>query len=310
VVEGLLTPFDEGAKHRVTVRGFEITGSRDKGIYWEAGDDVWIEDVVIHDNRGTPALNLQYSNRTGLPSAGFTVRNSHIYDQTGECLYIGGSEGEDLDSHTGVRIVNNLIHDCHDPWDTKHDAINVKDRMQDVLVERNVVLRADWGIEVASPGVYRGNLVIDTDREGFQVSDVFSPIRDMRFEDNAVLRPGHDGFHIETSQQEATGMEMVRNTVVGARQAGLLVASTAGLALEVEDFVVLDSGAGFDGWGTAEVTVTGCGTGGNEVDADRVLDDVSGCVPVDPPDVSRPAGPDGLFFTADDPWLVPGGAAR
>ena len=37
IVEGVLTPFDEGPRHRVTVRGFEITGSRDKGIFWEAG---------------------------------------------------------------------------------------------------------------------------------------------------------------------------------------------------------------------------------------------------------------------------------
>lgn len=308
VVEGILTPFHEGPRHRVTVRGFEITGSRDKGLYWEAGDDVLIEDVVIHDNRGTPALNLQYSSRSGHPSHGFTVRNSHIYDQRGECLYIGGAEGEDHDSHTGLRVENNLIHDCFASLDTKHDGINVKDRLIDVRVERNVVMRADWGIEVASPGVYAHNLVLDTNREGFQVSDAFSPIGDMQLSDNVVIRPGHDGFHLATAQAEAVGMALTRGTVFGAGQAGVLVASEAGMQLELDELVVVDSAVGMDGWGDAELQLERCWTSGNGADLDRLFEGAGRCAEASAPDVTHPAGPDGLFFTDDDPWLLEVGA--
>ncbi|MEM6928276.1 MAG: right-handed parallel beta-helix repeat-containing protein [Myxococcota bacterium] len=310
VVAGMLTPFDEGPRHRVTVRGFEITRSRDKGIHWEAGDGILIEDVVLHDNGGTPALSLQYSNRSGHVSNGFVVRNIHLYDQRGECLYIGGSEGTDAPSHHDVVIENNLIHDCYADLDTKHDAINVKDRMSQVRVHRNVVLRADWGIEVASSGEYTSNLVFDTNREGFQVADAFSPIGDMRFADNVVVGAGHDGFHFSIVQARATGMTMQRNTVIGAKQAGVLVGSGEGIALDIEDIVVVDSSVGFDGWGEgADLTVADCLTSANDADFDRVFDDVAtSCGAATVPDLTAPAGPDGLFLTDDDPWLVDGGA--
>lgn len=310
VVAGMLTPFDEGPRHRVTVRGFEITGSRDKGLYWEAGDGILIEDVVLHDNGGTPALNLQYSNRSGYASDGFVVRNIHLYDQRGECLYIGGSEGTDAPSHRNVVLENNLIHDCYADLDTKHDAINVKDRMTDVRVHRNVVLEADWGIEVASAGEYTSNLVFDTNREGFQIADAFSPIADMRFADNVVIRAGHDGFHFSIVQERAANMTMQRNTIIEAKQAGVLVGSGEGIALAIEDVVVVGSGVAFDGWGAeADVTVSRCFTSANGSDFDRVFDDVEVvCQATTAPDVRAPAGPDGVFFTADDPWIVDGGA--
>jgi len=309
-VAGVQTPFDERPRHRVTVRGFEITGSRDKGIYWAAGDDVLIEDVVVHENRGTPSIYLEYSSRTGVPSTGFVVRNVHIYDQRGECLYVGGAEGTDAPSHRGVVLENNLIHDCFADLDTKHDAINVKDRIEDVRVHRNVVLRADWGIEVASPGSYTNNVVIDTDREGFQVSDAFSPIADMTFIDNVVLRPGHDGFHLATDQARAPGLSMSRNTVIGARRAGVLVASGAGMDVAIEDMVVLDSAVAFDGWGDdASLSVERCRTAGNGEDFARIFEGVGACQPAAPVELDVVAGPDGLFFTDDDPWLVQGGAS-
>lgn len=308
-VAGMLTPFDGGARHRITVRGFNITGSRDKGIYWEAGDDVLIEDVVIHGNRGTPALNLQYSNRAGVASANFTVRNSHIYDQNGECLYIGGSEGEDEDSHVGLLLENNLIHDCRSAWTAKTDGINVKDRLSEVVVRRNVVMRTDWGIEVASPGLYAQNLVIDSRREGFQISDAFQATGAMAFVDNTVIRPGHDGFHISTDRAVAEDMRMVRNTVIDAEEAGLLLATNLGIELDVEDLLVVGSAVAFDGWGEADMTLWSCRTAGNEVDFARLLEDAGACESADQPDRAPPAGEDGLFFTEDDPWLVVGGAS-
>ena len=232
-----------------------------------------------------------------------------MYDQRGECLYIGGSEGTDAPSHRGVILENNLIHDCYADLDTKHDAINVKDRLVDVVVRRNVVLNADWGIEVASPGTFANNVVLHTKREGFQISDSFSPISDMVFTDNVVIGPSHDGFHLTTEQARAPGMALVRNTVIDAGQAGVLVGSVAGIDLTIEDMVIVSSSAGFDGWGDgADLQIDGCRTADNDVDFDRLFEGLGHCEGAARPDVTQPAGPDGLFFTADDPWLVDGGA--
>ncbi len=45
---------------------------------------------------------------------------------------------------------------------------------------------------------------------------------------------------------------------------------------------------------------------------DRALEDLArGCVEVEPElgDLRAPAGPDGRFFTGDDPWISPIGGA-
>ena len=88
VMPGIHTGY-EGVISHVTVRGFEVIGSRDKGIEWNADDQILIEDVVVYANTGSPAINLQYSNGSGHASTGFVVRNSHLYNQCGECIYIG-----------------------------------------------------------------------------------------------------------------------------------------------------------------------------------------------------------------------------
>ena len=182
--------------------------------------------------------------------------------------------------------------------------------MTDVRVHRNVVLRADWGLEVASAGLYDHNLVFETGREGLQVSDAFQAFGDLRFEDNVVVNAGHDGVHISAVNGPASGLSLVRTTVVGAARAGVLLASGAGMTLDIEDLVVVDSDVALDGWGEdAVVELTGCRTTGNGVDIDRLLEG-RGFVCETAPNVPTraPAGPDQRFFTADDPWLVEGGA--
>ena len=133
-VPGILTDFEDVVRSRVTVRGFDVTDSRDKGIYWRSGDDILIEDNLVHANHGTPAISLDYTSRSGHRSTSFVVRNNHVWDQVGECIYIGGAEGEDLDAHEQVIIENNLVHDCTHPLSTKHDGINIKDRIGEVTV--------------------------------------------------------------------------------------------------------------------------------------------------------------------------------
>lgn len=305
-VPGVRTPF-EGEFSHVIIQGLEITGSPDKGVSWHAGDFVVLQDLVVHDNRGSPAIYLDYSSRSGHRSESFLVQGTHVYNQPGECIYIGGAEGVDEPSHDLVVLQSNLVHDCRSPWNTRHDGINVKDRIGRAVVTGNVVFDSDWGIEVASPGLYAGNAVLDTDREGFQVSDVFQPIRQMVFQDNVVIGPGHDGFHVSTDRQPAEGLVLRRNTVLGAGEAGLMVNGEAATTVVVEDLAVFGSATGFDGWGAATATVDGCLTGGNGVDARRNLEGVS-CASGTPPDVRRPAGPDGLWFTRDDPGYLPGGA--
>lgn len=308
-VPGIRTPFEGGPYSHITVRGFEVTGSDNKGVYWRAGDEVILEDLVVHDNKGSPAINLDYSNRSGHQSSRFVVRNSHVYNHPGEGVYIGGSEGEDQDSHQRVEIVRNLIHDCRSPYDTKHDGINVKDRIGDVLVEGNVVFRTDWGIEVASPGRYAHNIVFDTDREGFQVSDAFGPIERMTFEDNVVVRAGHDGLHLTADRQRAGDMVVRRLTVFEARQAAVLVGGELGADLLIEDVVSVGSATGLDGWGAGGGEVSGCSVSQNDDDVDRAFDEAR-CDSFDAPALGDLAGPDGLFLTADDGYYLPGRGAQ
>lgn len=312
-VPGIHTGYDNDVQSHITVRGFEVTGSRDKGVYWRAGDHVILEDLVVHDNKGSPAINLEYSNRSGHRSERFVVRNNHVYDHKGECIYIGGSEGEDEDSHHRVEIVGNLVHDCRNAWDTKHDGINVKDRIGQMWVHRNVVFATDWGIEVASPGEVSHNLVFETDREGFQVSDYFARIEDMVFADNAVISAGHDGIHITADNQAAGDIALVGFNAFGARKAGVLLGADESLHVEMADLVLAGNDVGLDGWGEATTaSLKGCVAKGNDVDAAGALDSLSTiCKAADlPKEISNPAGADRVFFTEDDPWYVEGHGAK
>lgn len=306
-VPGVLTAYEGDPQSHITVRGFEITGSADKGVFWLAGDQVILEDLVIHDNAGTPAINLQYSNRSGHRSERFVVRNSHVYSQRGECIYIGGSEGEDQDSHLQVEVVNNLVHDCVSRLDTRNDGINIKDRIGQVWVHRNVVARTDWGIEVASPGLYNQNLVFDTEREGFQISDAFQAFTgEMRFEDNVVLGAGHDGFHVSTLHATEQLLHFERNSAFASKQAGVLLGGESAHRVALVDLLTVANAVGIDGWGTPDFQTVSCfsaeETSVDRAAAELACDEVAGRVP------EELAGEDGLYFTADDPWLQTQGA--
>jgi hypothetical protein len=311
VVPGIHTGFDVAPMSHIIVRGFEVTGSDDKGVYWWAGDHVILEDLVVHDNRGTPAMSLDYSNRTGHRSARFVVRNNHVYDQHGECIYIGGSEGTDADSHERVEVVNNLVHDCVDRLGTRNDGVNIKDRMGSVWVHRNVVFRTDWGIEVASPGVYDHNLVFDTQREGFQVSDAFQAFAGpMDFEHNVVVNAGHHGVYLSAVHGSDALLTWTHTTVFGSNEAGVLLGSQDGAQLVVDlvDVALVDNAQGIDGWGAPTATLQDCAASGNDVVLDGVAEGLGGCARIQ---VSTPGGltgPDGLWFTADDPWVLDVGA--
>ena len=300
VVPSVRTSYEEVAVHRVTVQRFEITGGDDKGVYWRGGDEVLIEDNLVHHVGGSPAISLEYANRSGLPSSGFTVRNNHVFAQRGEGIYIGGSEGEDQDAHQGLLIERNLVHDCVSRLDTRNDGINVKDRIAEVVVRENLVLRTDWGIEVASPGWYDRNVVLDTEREGFQVSDGFAPIDSMAFQDNLVIAPGHDGFHL--SSDSRSDELVVEGLVVDrAAQAGVLVGGEGAFELRLEGVHVQDSTVGLDGWAPwAEAQVLSCSLVGNAEAVDRLFDGQV-CEEAERIDLGEPAGPDAVFFTEDDP---------
>ncbi len=308
---GVLTPYDEGPVHRVTVRGFEVTGSRDKGIRWEAGDEVLIEDNLVHDNGGSPSISLEYSSRSGHASTHFAVRNNHVWDQRGECIYIGGSGGEGEPSHAEVVVEGNLVHDCRSALDTKHDGINIKDRMGQVTVQHNAVLGADWGLEVASPGLYAHNLVMDTEREGVQINDGFGPVRDMVFKDNAVVRAGHDGFHIAPNTGAAERITVSRLTVRESARAGVLVGGEQTAELALDDLALLGNDMALDGWGVGDsLSVGRCAVGMGDVVDERAFSGLADCEELEAEPVSSLAGPDGLLLTGDDGWLVEGWGAR
>jgi hypothetical protein len=305
-VPGISTGFDDVPRHRVTVRGFEVTGSRDKGVYWRGGDARVLEDLVVHDNQGSPAVSLDYANRTGLHSMGFSLRNSHVYDQTGECVYIGGSEGEDLDSHAQLVLERNLIHHCWSPISSQHDGINVKDRITGVTITDNVIFEVDWAIEVASPAVISGNLMFDLMRNGFHLSDSWGlGLSGVVLRDNAVISPHEDGLYLGANRLPWTDVMVDGLVVADAGVAAILAASDGGVQATLDRVVLVDSATGVEGWGTPALTFLRCQSGGHDEAPGGVFEGaLTDCSETAwrTADLSLTAGPDGLWLTDDDPW--------
>jgi hypothetical protein len=314
VVPGIQTDYENVVRSRITVRGFDVTDSRDKGIYWRAGDDIVIEDNLVHANRGTPAVSLDYTSRSGHRSTSFVVRNNHIWDQVGECIYIGGAEGENIDAHEVIVIENNLVHDCTHPLSSKHDGINIKDRIGSVTVARNVVFETHWGLEIASPGYVFGNLVFATHSNGIHVTDQWGRgLSGLILEDDVILDPGDAGIYLNASRHAWSDVLLSRLTVVGAGEAAIEAGGEAGIDGVIEDVVLADSKVGLDAWSPMDFELGQCTVYGNEVPGDRDFALLAeGCVHADPRfgDFGSPAGPDGWFFTEDDPWVSASGGAR
>lgn len=314
IVPGIRTDFENVVRSRITVRGFDVTGSRDKGIYWRSGDDIVIEDNLVHANRGTPAVSLDYTSRSGHRSTSFVVRNNHVWDQAGECIYIGGAEGEDIDAHEVVVVENNLVHDCRVPFSSQEDGINVKDRIGSVTVARNVVFETNWGIEIASPSTVRGNLVFDTRSNGIHVADEWGPgSSGLLLEDNVVLDSDEAGIYLNATNNAWSNVTLSRLTVNGAREAAIEAGGEGGIDGTIDDVVLTNSSVGLDAWSPMGFELGKCTVHGNDLAGDREFAALAeGCVDVDPGfgDLGAPAGPDGRFFTDDDPWVSASGGAR
>lgn len=314
VMPGILTSFDNVVRSRITVRGFDVTGSRDKGIYWRAGDDIVIEDNLVHANKGSPSVSLDYVSRSGHRSTSFVVRNNHIWDQVGECIYIGGAEGEDIDAHESVVIESNLVHDCTHPFSTHRDGINIKDRIGSVTVQGNVVLATHWGIEIASPGIVRGNLVFGTKSNGIHVTDDWGlGLSGLLLEDNVVIGAGDAGIYMNATNNAWSDVTISRFTVAGAGEAAVEAGGEGGIDGTIDDVVLADSEIGLDAWSPMGFTLSECTVHGNDLPGDRDFASLAGgCVNEDPAfgDLTAPAGPDGRFFTDDDPWVSESGGAR
>lgn len=309
VVPGVLTGYEGPPRHRVTLRRLEITGSRDKGVFWWAGDEIVLEDLVVHGNRGSPAIALEYANRSGYASTSFVLRNSHIYDQTGECVYIGGSEGTDQDAHAAVTVEGNLIHDCRHAFSGKTDGINIKDRIGFASVRRNVVFHTHWGIELASPGLYEENLVFATESNGLHFNDVWGEgFDEVRLEDNAVIDPGEAGVRISADERPTDGLQIERTLIVGARRAGVVLAGGTSLRATIAGLHVEATDQAFEGWGDIELDLSGCTLHDVGERADEATSpDTEGCeTAISVGDLSVLSGPDLVFFTEDDPWWPQG----
>ena len=282
-VAGIHTGYEDLPRDRVTVRRFEVPGSRDKGIYWRAGSGVILELNEVHDNRGSPSINLDYSNRSGLQSSSFIVRNNHVWDQRGECIYIGGSEGEDQDSHLYVEVRGNLVHDCLGV-DGKADGINIKDRIGEVWVAHNVTANTDWGIEAASPGLYEHNVVLRSRRNGLQLVDAWAPGLDgLVFVDTVVLEPGENGVRIG-SERVSTEQLLFQDLIV-SDPADFALMAGGDVTVVVEGVTLYATDEPTRDWGGVTWEFS------DQSDVEQALD------------ISEPAGPDGVFFTGDEPWM-------
>ncbi len=317
-IPGVTTPDDGVKRSFITVRGFELADSTNQGVYWSAGDGVVLEDLVIHDNGSSPALYFEYANRVGAASTDLTIRNNHLYDVRGECIYVGGAEGEPFEAHQRVVIANNLVHHCGAQRFSgkKWDGINVKDRLDDVWVRGNVVFATHHGLEVGSTAVISGNLVFDTAEHGILLSDEWGVGHNgARLDDNVVIDARGHGLYLGADLEVVEELPVDGLTVVGARDAAVLFAGDAGLDATVRDVVLAQSGVAVDGWGSLNLTVADCVVWENDRIGQRKAEAVAGdCADSDPGFVGTPleeterlAGDDGVFFTDDDAWRTESG---
>ena len=102
-------------------------------------------------------------------------------------------------------------------------------------------------------------------------------------------------------------------TIAGVRHAALEAGGDAGIDGAIDDVVLTDSKVGLDAWSPLDFLLTACTAHGNELTGDRQFEALAeSCVDTDPDfgDLSVPAGPDGRFFTPDDPWVSSTGGAR
>lgn len=288
-------------RSRVTLRGFELAESHSQGVFWVGGDGVVLEDLDVHHSRRSPAILFEYASRSGLPSTGITLRNTHVHEGTGECVYIGGAEGLGGPSHAELLIERNLIHGCGSQGirGSQSDGINVKDGIRGVRIVENVVLDAHWGIEVGSPAEIADDLVFDVTDNGVHLADQWGDGHDgASIRDVAVLRAGGHGVRVGADFNGATGLSIDGLLVAGAAEDDLRFAGEAGITGEVRRAWLLGDTPVF-GWGDVEVGFSDCGVAGTPSGW------LAGCEVVDSEiDLDAPAGPDGLFFTADDPWRV------
>ncbi len=306
---GATTTEDDVKRSRVTLRGFELAHSSSQTVYWRAGDEVILEDLVLHDNGRSPALMLDYANRSGLPSTGLVVRNNHLYDVSGECIYIGGAEDTGGPSHSDVRIENNLIHGCGHKvhWGDDLDGINIKDGIAPVVIRRNVISETHWGMQIDSPALIEQNVIFDILDHGIMLGDQWGAsystavIRDL-----AVLRSKESGVYVGADHVPTDGVTLERLTVADVDDFGVEFAGASGVVANLADVLFVGDMGAFKGWGDVSLEVTGCSLAAGAVPGQFGAD----CVATDDAlvDPDSPAGPDGLFFTEDDGWRSRSGA--
>lgn len=129
------------------------------GIYMGNVRNVYIKNNVFRNSRGA----LGFSAEPGDATHDITVDGNEMYNHSGHAIWAGrddqGGIGAD---HTGMRIINNTIHDTGlDPgcWAYHMHAIYLQNN--DYLIENNTIYNS-WcgaGISVRASGTLRGNKV-------------------------------------------------------------------------------------------------------------------------------------------------------
>jgi hypothetical protein len=216
-----------------------------------------------------------------------------------------------------VLVSHNLIHGCGsrhhhgDDW----DGINVKDGITDAIVTGNVVYHANRGIQLDSPAVVTGNVLVDLASDGVTLGDGWtSAATGSVIEDDVVVRASGAGVYVGADELPATGLALAHVTVVDPGQAGIVFAANAGLDATVDGLVV-EGGLGLDGWGAPNVELGACAVdaapaGARAMSSSECLEPAPTLGALgEPEDPLVLAGPDAWWGTADDGWVTADGGA-
>jgi hypothetical protein len=302
----------------ITIRGFRLEGGvggyGGQSLYYGGGDHVIIENNDVFHNPATPDGALFQFGYAHLQSGGgnggctdIIIRNNRFHDSLGECIYIGGSENTGLPAHSHLVIENNTLWNCG-IYGAQGDCIDIKDMITDVTIRDNRCFNGTGtdninGIVSHSPIIAEHNVIGGMMTKGISLGSGWgNGFSGTRIRYNIIYGNGEDGVYI-SSDSAAQGIKdtlIDHNTLYGNRN-GIVLGSSADGGLSgvtvTNNIISGNSQYGINSWGILTPTVTNndlYGNGNDFVGAGNIHSDPQLVYP------QNPAGPDGVFYSADD----------
>ncbi|MFT5583923.1 MAG: hypothetical protein ACI9VR_001507 [Cognaticolwellia sp.] len=301
VLPGVVLGSPEHIVSRVTLRGFEITGSAEEGVRADVMGQVELEDLVVHDNAGAGVLIFLHA-PTSFSDRDVVLRGSHVFNSPKDCVIVRGVDLPGPLIWGDMWVLDNLIHDCgQDPLQPK-SAVYFREPLSHVFVERNVLLRSGWGIHLLNPGYLYNNLISDMSESGLKTFPLGYATRGVYIRENVLLRPGPYGMDVQVWQSDQK-TAILDNIVFDAQDIGVRITGERGYTwVDIVGLELVSNPLGL--YSEVEpVIMANCHVSGNDQDLEGLFELDRPCRRSETQVPEQLSGPDAVWFTPDDPWI-------